>query len=373
MAIVELKNVVKNYSPRGEGPNAVDDFNLTTRDGEFVVLVGPSGCGKTTTMRMIAGLESVTSGSINIGGRDVSDVPPKLRDIAMVFQSYALYPHMTVFENMAFALQLRKVARAEIERRVGEAARVLDIEHLLERKPRALSGGQRQRVALGRAIVRQPQVFLMDEPLSNLDAKLRVDTRAEIVKLHRKLGVTTFYVTHDQVEAMTMGQRIVVMNGGRIQQVDTPQALYEAPLNMFVAGFIGTPSMNFLKMDIGADGRSLAGREVRLRAGETRAAGLAGRSGQVVAGVRPEHLRWCEPGTGDGMANHLSGRIEVVEPLGAVTLVQVDVAGQRVTAQLDGHLALEMGQPIELSCASDAVHLFDPQSERALGLPLRMD
>lgn len=374
MAIVELKSVVKNYGGKHPTANAVDNFNLTTRDGEFVVLVGPSGCGKTTTMRMIAGLETMTSGSISIGGRNVSNMQPKHRDIAMVFQSYALYPHMTVFENMAFALRLKKTPNAEIDQRVQDVAKVLDIHHLLERKPRALSGGQRQRVALGRAIVRQPQVFLMDEPLSNLDAKLRVETRAEIIKLHRKLGVTTFYVTHDQVEAMTMGQRIVVMLDGHIQQIDTPHALYETPVNMFVAGFIGTPSMNFLTVDVAGDERSLSSDSVRLRAGESRGVGLAGKAGgKVVVGVRPEHLHWCEPGDESGAVNHLSGLVEVVEPLGSVTIVQVDVNGQRITAQLDSHLHIEMGQPIALSCGSNALHLFDPQTERALGLPVKVD
>jgi multiple sugar transport system ATP-binding protein len=370
MAIVELKGVVKNYGSGKQAiDHAVDDFNLTTRDGEFVVLVGPSGCGKTTTMRMIAGLEDLTGGSISIGGRDVSDVAPKDRDIAMVFQSYALYPHMTVFANMAFALRLKKLPQAEIDKRVHEAAKVLDIDHLLQRKPRALSGGQRQRVALGRAIVRQPQVFLMDEPLSNLDAKLRVETRAQIIKLHRALGVTTFYVTHDQVEAMTMGQRIVVMLDGRIQQIDTPHALYARPANQFVAGFIGTPSMNFLTVAVGADERTLQGDGCRFRIGEVRAPGLAGKAGaQVVVGVRPEHLKWCDADDAQ-IANHLRGQIDVVEPLGSVTMVQVDINGQRVTAQLDSAIPLEMGQPIALTCASEALHLFDAQTGAALGLP----
>src|SRR5699024_3220254 len=251
MAVVELRHVGKRFVT-GMRP-AVDDFNLVTEDGEFIVLVGPSGCGKTTTMRMMAGLEQHTEGNIVIGGRDVGDVAPKDRDIAMVFQSYALYPHMSVRGNMAFSLKLKKYDKADIDKRVNEAAKVLGIEELLSRKPKALSGGQRQRVALGRAIVRQPQVFLMDEPLSNLDAKLRVDMRAEIVKLHRQLGVTTFYVTHDQVEAMTMGQRIAVMCDGVVQQLDTPNNLYEKPANVFVAGFIGTPSMNLLRAAVDGD------------------------------------------------------------------------------------------------------------------------
>ena len=243
MSSISLKNVYKIFE---DGTTAVNDFNLEISDREFIILVGPSGCGKSTTLRMIAGLEDITKGELKIGDRVVNDVAPKDRDIAMVFQSYALYPHMTVYKNMAFGLELRKVPKDEIDRRVREAAKVLDIEHLLKRKPRALSGGQRQRVALGRAMVRSPSVFLLDEPLSNLDAKLRTTMRTEIKKLHQRLGTTFIYVTHDQTEAMTMGDRIVVMKDGVIQQVDTPQNLYKHPLNMFVAGFIGSPQMNFL-------------------------------------------------------------------------------------------------------------------------------
>ncbi|WP_106476001.1 ABC transporter ATP-binding protein [Phytohalomonas tamaricis] len=373
MAIVELKNVVKNYGGHKgskDSANAVENFNLLTEDGEFVVLVGPSGCGKSTTMRMIAGLENNTGGEIRISGRDVSAVPPKDRDIAMVFQSYALYPHMSVFENMAFSLRLKKTPNDEVKRRVNEAASILNIEHLLERKPRALSGGQRQRVALGRAIVRQPQVFLMDEPLSNLDAKLRVDMRAEIVKLHRKLGVTTFYVTHDQVEAMTMGQRIVVMLDGKIQQVDTPQNLYERPNNMFVAGFIGTPSMNFLRAKIASDRRALEGESFRFKAEGARGTALdTHTANEVWVGVRPEHLRYVEDsGHGAGLENMMRGTIEVVEPLGAVTMVQVQIDDARVTAQLDSHVQVTLGETITLACAGEKLHLFDADSEQALGL-----
>jgi multiple sugar transport system ATP-binding protein len=250
MAKVRLEHVWKRFGK----VVAVKDFNLETEDGEFVVFVGPSGCGKTTTLRMIAGLEEISEGRIYIGDRLVNDVPPKDRDIAMVFQNYALYPHMNVYENMAFGLRLRRYPKDEIDRRVKEAARILKIEHLLNRKPRELSGGQRQRVAMGRAIVREPKVFLMDEPLSNLDAKLRVEMRAEIAKLQRRLGVTTIYVTHDQVEAMTLGHRIVVMKDGEIQQVDTPLNLYDFPANRFVAGFIGSPSMNFIRAHVEAQG-----------------------------------------------------------------------------------------------------------------------
>ena len=372
MAIVELKNVIKNYADSRGGKraeaaeNAVDSFNLTTRDGEFIVLVGPSGCGKTTTMRMIAGLESLSGGSISIDGRDVSNVAPKDRDIAMVFQSYALYPHMSVFENMAFALRLKKLPDAEISARVQEAAKVLDIAHLLERKPRALSGGQRQRVALGRAIVRQPQVFLMDEPLSNLDAKLRVDTRAEIVKLHRKLGVTTFYVTHDQVEAMTMGQRIVVMLNGRVQQIDTPQRLYEWPSNVFVAGFIGTPSMNFLRGKTGVDPRTLQDAHFALTLRGAAGDALAAHSAtDAVIGVRPEHLSYLS--TDDPITeNVLSGTVEVVEPLGSVTIIQVMVGPHKITAQIKSHLTVAIGDAIRLRCRTDKLHVFDATSELSL-------
>jgi multiple sugar transport system ATP-binding protein len=366
MAIVELKGIVKNYGGKDGADNAVDDFNLVTRDGEFIVLVGPSGCGKTTTMRMIAGLESISGGSISIDGRDVSDVAPKDRDIAMVFQSYALYPHMSVFENMAFALRLKKLPDTEITARVQEAAKVLDIAHLLERKPRALSGGQRQRVALGRAIVRQPQVFLMDEPLSNLDAKLRVDTRAEIVKLHRKLRVTTFYVTHDQVEAMTMGQRIVVMLNGKIQQIDTPQRLYEWPANIFVAGFIGTPSMNFLRGKVASDRRTLSDEHFSLTLTGPRGDALAAHAGtEAIIGVRPEHLSYL---AADDPFNEnvLAGVIEVVEPLGSVTMIQVKVGPHRVTAQIESHLTVAMGDAVRLRCRTDKLQVFDAASEQSL-------
>ena len=261
VAIVEIANVSKRYGD----VQAVQDFNLTTRDGEFVVLVGPSGCGKTTTMRMIAGLESVTEGSIRIGGKDVVGMIPKERDVAMVFQNYALFPHMNVFGNLSFGMRLRKVPKQTIEEEVRRAAKILNIEHLLARRPRELSGGERQRVALGRAIVRQPKVFLMDEPLSNIDAKLRVEMRAEISKLQRRLAVTTFYVTHDQVEALSMGDRVVVMLNGRIQQVGTPKELFNTPINRFVAGFIGSPSMNFVRARVDAGGAVFAGEDFRLQ------------------------------------------------------------------------------------------------------------
>ena len=303
----------RNFVGRGVARTlAVTDFNLTTEDGEFIVLVGPSGCGKTTTMRMIAGLEEHTQGTIEIAGRDVTGVAPKDRDIAMVFQSYALYPHMSVRDNMAFSLKLKKYAKADIKQRVEDAAEVLGITGLLDRKPRALSGGQRQRVALGRAIVRQPQVFLMDEPLSNLDAKLRVDMRAEIIKLHRKLGVTTFYVTHDQTEAMTMGQRIAVMKDGIVQQIDTPNNLYQQPANVFVGGFIGTPAMNILAADVADGSMTGEGFTLTLDAAHKDAAGARDR---LTVGIRPEHLHLAdenadvEAGT---KGSRLRGEVEVV-------------------------------------------------------------
>lgn len=359
MAIVELKNVAKQYGSSGN--NAVDNFNLVTRDGEFVVLVGPSGCGKSTTMRMIAGLERNTEGEILISGKDVSQVPPKERDIAMVFQSYALYPHMSVAENMAFSLKLKKRPAEEIKQKIDEAAQTLGIQHLLERKPRELSGGQRQRVALGRAIVRNPQVFLMDEPLSNLDAKLRVDMRAEIVKLHKRLNVTTFYVTHDQVEAMTMGERIVVMKDGEIQQIDTPINLYEFPANRFVAGFIGNPSMNFLRATQ-SDG-SVSGNGYRMALNATLREATASHGGDIWVGVRPEHLRIVE-GEAD---NRIEGTVEVVETLGAVTMVQISVGEHLVSAQLPGHRQIAIGETLTLTCDSDKLHLFDTESELAIG------
>jgi len=369
MAIVELKNVAKNYAQglvaKGKSDssnNAVDNFNLVTRDGEFVVLVGPSGCGKSTTMRMIAGLERNTEGEILISGRDVSQVPPKERDIAMVFQSYALYPHMSVAENMGFSLKLKKRPAEEIKAKIEEAAETLGIQALLDRKPRELSGGQRQRVALGRAIVRDPQVFLMDEPLSNLDAKLRVDMRAEIVKLHKRLNVTTFYVTHDQVEAMTMGERIVVMKDGRIQQIDTPINLYDFPANRFVAGFIGNPSMNFLRAKHTDGVVSGDGYRLSLDGGHRPVVASRG-IGDVWVGIRPEHLRLS-----DGTAtNRVEGAVDVVETLGAVTMVQLSVGEHSVTAQLPGHHKVEIGDSLTLACDSDKLHLFDSESELAIG------
>jgi multiple sugar transport system ATP-binding protein len=362
MAIVELTKVMKKY---GE-VLAVEDFNLTTTEGEFVVLVGPSGCGKTTTMRMIAGLETVTAGEIRIAGKNVVGMIPRERDVAMVFQNYALFPHMNVFGNMSFGLRLRKLPREQIESRVREAASILGIQHLLERKPKELSGGERQRVALGRAIVREPQVFLMDEPLSNIDAKLRVEMRAEIIKLQRRLGVTTFYVTHDQVEALSMGDRIVVMSKGRVQQVGTPKELYSTPGNRFVAGFIGSPSMNFFRMEVGDNGALSAGENFRVtlpkRLSESvRTKGLH----EVILGVRPEHLRLVSDG---GAENPIPGVIDVVEPQGSTTILQVSVgADTKMIAQVSEQWGRQAGERLQLSIPPEAIHLFEPETDVRVG------
>ena len=317
MASISLKGIYKIYP--GD-VTAVSDFNLEIEDKEFIILVGPSGCGKSTTLRMIAGLEEISKGELYIGDRLVNDVPPKDRDIAMVFQNYALYPHMTVYKNMAFGLELRKTPKDEIDKRVREAARVLDIEHLLDRKPKALSGGQRQRVALGRAMVRNPAVFLLDEPLSNLDAKLRTSMRTEIIKLHQKLGTTFIYVTHDQTEAMTMGDRIVVMKDGLIQQVDTPQNLYDYPCNMFVGGFIGSPQMNFLDATLVKEGSNYyvdLGGDKLLIAPEKVTSALDAYVGKAIkAGIRPEDIKDDE----EFMEKHkdatITAHVEVSELMG---------------------------------------------------------
>jgi multiple sugar transport system ATP-binding protein len=366
MATVTFENVNKMYGDF----QAVKDLNLEIGDGEFMVLVGPSGCGKTTSLRMIAGLEEITSGTLRIGDRVVNDVPPKDRDIAMVFQSYALYPHMSVRENLAFGLKLRKVPKAEIERRVSETAETIQLGKLLDRKPKELSGGQRQRVALGRAIVREPAVFLMDEPLSNLDAKLRVQTRAEIARLHQRLKTTIVYVTHDQVEAMTMGSRIAVMNDGLMQQVGTPQVLYDTPINRFVAGFIGSPSMNFTEvhMDGSGDGARLAGPadwSIPLPTKYREAA--APRSGKtLIAGFRPEHLDIGEAGSGLGS---FRARADVVEYLGNEELLHVSAAGQDVVAIVDSSHRVRPGDIVNLVLPLDKLHLFDGES----GLTLAPD
>ncbi|HSZ76749.1 MAG TPA: ABC transporter ATP-binding protein [Chthoniobacterales bacterium] len=362
MAIVELSKVSKKYGD----VLALRDFNLTTGDGEFVVLVGPSGCGKTTTMRMIAGLETVTEGEIKIGGKNVVGMIPRERDVAMVFQNYALFPHLNVFGNLSFGLRLRKVPKEQVAEKVRSVAKVLDIEHLLERKPKELSGGERQRVALGRAIVREPKVFLMDEPLSNIDAKLRVEMRAEIIKLQRRLGVTTFYVTHDQVEALSMGDRIVVMSKGLVQQVGTPKELYNAPINRYVAGFIGSPSMNFMKGHLNGDGTVSAGENVRLVLPEIRAAAVA-RSGieEVWIGIRPEHLV-IERNPDSVTRNVIKGIVEVVEPQGGTTILQINIGQEKkIIAQINEQWGREAGEKLTLTVASELIHLFDPKTEQA--------
>ncbi|HEY0792471.1 MAG TPA: ABC transporter ATP-binding protein [Chthoniobacterales bacterium] len=361
MAIVELSHVAKRYGD----VVAVRDFNLTTRDGEFVVLVGPSGCGKTTTMRMIAGLETVTEGEIRIGGKNVVGMIPRERDVAMVFQNYALFPHLNVFGNLSFGLRLRKFPKERVAETVRSAARTLEIEHLLERKPKELSGGERQRVALGRAIVREPKVFLMDEPLSNIDAKLRVDMRAEIIKLQRRLGVTTFYVTHDQVEALSMGDRIVVMSHGLVQQVGTPKELYNSPINRYVAGFIGSPSMNFLRAHINADGTVFSGDNVCLVLPEKHPA-LVTRNGiqEAWVGVRPEHLV-IERNPDRGTRNVIRGTVEVVEPQGATTILQINIGQEKkIIAQINEQWGREPGEKLTLTVSSELIHVFDSKTDQ---------
>jgi len=367
MAKVLLKNVFKIYPGAGE---VVANFNLEVLDREFVVLLGPSGCGKTTTLRMVAGLEEISKGEISIDGLVVNDVPPKDRDIAMVFQNYALYPHMTVYENMAFGLKLRKYPKEEIDQRVKEAADILSLTDYLDRKPRVLSGGERQRVALGRAIVRKPKVFLFDEPLSNLDAKLRVQTRAEISKLHHRLQATIVYVTHDQTEAMTMGDRIVVMNKGKVQQVANPQTLYNSPVNRFVAGFIGTPPMNFIEGDIvnrkgGIHFTTEEGIQVRVM-DESVEALKSYVDKTVLMGIRPENIHdklYASNATPD---NTVTARVEVVEPLGSTTYLYVTVGRTPLVAQVHANDQVEVNQDIDLVFDMSKVHIFDLQSEEAV-------
>ncbi len=365
MARVYLEKVSKYFG----NVVAVKDFHLEIKDREFLVLVGPSGCGKSTTLRMVAGLEEANEGNIYIGDRLVNDVPPKDRDIAMVFQNYALYPHMNVYENMSFGLRLRKVPRQEIDRRVKEAAEILGIGQLLKRRPKELSGGQRQRVALGRAIVREPQVFLMDEPLSNLDAKLRVQMRTELSKLHQRLKTTVIYVTHDQTEAMTMGDRIVVMKDGYIQQVATPQELYDYPANMFVAGFIGLPPMNFIPCQLAAEenGLYLKNNYIRLRAPKDREGKLKAHAGrEVVLGVRPEDLH-LEPAFLETCRDSLiSATVEVVEPMGAEVFLYLSTGKHSFTARVDGRTGVRVGENLMIALDMDRIHLFDRETEQAI-------
>jgi multiple sugar transport system ATP-binding protein len=362
MSKVRLENVSKHFGD----VIAVRDFNLSIEDREFIVLVGPSGCGKTTTLRMVAGLETITSGNIYIRDRLINRLPPKERDIAMVFQNYALYPHMTVFENMAFGLEMRGTPKDEIRRRVYEAAQILGIEDLLDRKPKQLSGGQRQRVAVGRAIVRKPEVFLFDEPLSNLDAKLRVQTRVELKKLHERLEATAIYVTHDQVEAMTMGDRIVVMNEGVIQQVGSPLELYNYPKNKFVASFIGSPAMNFFEAELRASGEKLfiETPSFRLQLPERHARNLQSYNHRrVIVGIRPEDLMET--------AEHVPGRtieviVEIIEPIGSETYIDVKAGEIPLVARVGRRTVVRKGQNFILEPIPERVHIFDMDTEEAL-------
>jgi multiple sugar transport system ATP-binding protein len=390
MAGVTLRNLQKSFTDPVSKKNvkAVDDLNLQINDGEFLVLVGPSGCGKTTALRMIAGLEEPTGGEILIGTRTVNDVPPRDRNIAMVFQSYALYPHMSVYDNMAFGLRLRRLPgkiqqllqgaktaqiKAEIDSKVTDTAKMLGLTDYLQRKPKQLSGGQRQRVALGRAIVREPQVFLMDEPLSNLDAKLRVQTRADLIKLHRQLGITTVYVTHDQVEAMTMGQRIAVMKDGVLQQCDTPLTLYHSPANMFVAGFLGTPGMNFVtgarvtksETGYGVDAGDFRVQLSSERIGE-RLSPYVG--AEVVVGIRPQSLypTSAAPASVAAQGNKMRATVEVIEPMGAVSTVFLQLDRVSLVAEMDADAAPTEGQTFDMLLDAAAIHLFDPSTEKAL-------
>ncbi len=366
MAEVKFKKVSKEF--RG-GVEAAQDINLTVKDKEFMVLVGPSGCGKSTTLRMVAGLETITEGEIYIGDKRMNGVPPKNRDIAMVFQNYALYPHMSVYDNMAFGLKLRKVPKDEIRKRVEEAADILSISPLLERRPKALSGGQRQRVALGRAIVRKPKVFLLDEPLSNLDAKLRVQMRSELSKLHHRLQATMIYVTHDQVEAMTMGDRITVLNEGAIQQVDTPINLYNNPANRFVAGFIGSPSMNFLPATLQGEDSDyyVDGEGFHLKLPETKYDSLASLEGEkVIFGIRPEDIsdRLFVP---DADADTVAEvEVEVIEPLGADAYLQLNLGGKSITARVEEYDQAEVNQEINVVFNMGKSKIFDSKTKKVI-------
>ena len=377
MAGLQLKGIYKKYPG---GVVAVSDVNLEIRDKEFIVLVGPSGCGKSTTLRMIAGLEEISEGELYIGDRLVNDIAPKDRDIAMVFQNYALYPHMTVFDNMAFGLKLRKVPKDEIERKVNEAAKILDLTHLLDRKPKAMSGGQRQRVALGRAIVRSPKVFLLDEPLSNLDAKLRAQMRTEISKIHKKLGTTFIYVTHDQTEAMTMGDRIVCMKDGFVQQVDTPQNLYENPVNKFVAGFLGSPQMNFidavLKEEYGQyivefgseDTKSSRGVKYQIIVPEAKVnddlSNYVGK--EIILGVRPESIHDEEMFISNATTGIIDANVEITELMGAETFLYLNCEGISLTARVDPRSTARPGDDIKVAIDPNKIHIFDKETENAI-------
>ena len=378
MATVQFENVTKRF---GDQIAAVRDLNLDVAEGEFVIFVGPSGCGKTTALRMVAGLEEITDGRVRIGERVVNDLPPTERDVAMVFQNYALYPHMSVYDNIAFPLRQQKVRKQEVGKRVDDVARLLSIDELLQRRPRELSGGQRQRVAIGRALVRRPQVFLMDEPLSNLDAKLRVQMRAELISLHHRVGITTVYVTHDQTEAMTLGDRVVVMNKGLVQQVDTPERLYRQPANTFVAGFIGSPAMNFLEGTLQGDKVALGPHTLALP--DVLRRNAARTTGDVIVGVRPEDFVLGADGAGS-----IAAEVQVSEHLGPEVLVHARAAGLRVAkigergaksddeesgdlgdavvARFDSGFSAAAGTAISLSIDSSRIQLFDPESGESL-------
>lgn len=369
MANLTFKNIYKIYP--GD-VTAVKDFNLEIEDKEFVVLVGPSGCGKSTTLRMVAGLEEISKGELYIGDRLVNNIAPKDRDIAMVFQNYALYPHMSVYDNMAFGLKLRKVPKVEIDRKVKEAAKILGIEQLLDRKPKALSGGQRQRVALGRAIVREPKVFLMDEPLSNLDAKLRVQTRTEIIKLHKKLQTTFIYVTHDQTEAMTMGDRIVVMKDGVIQQAATPQEVYEKPANVFVAGFIGSPQMNFIDAvvegnDINDYHLKFGNVTIKLPEGKARIVKEKGYFGkQIILGIRPEDIHDERVFIESSQDSVVNAKVEVTEMMGSETYLYINIEGNNAIARVDSRTHVKHGDTVKLAFDKNRIHLFDKETELSI-------
>ena len=367
MASLSLKNICKVYP---NGFEAVKNFNLEIADKEFIIFVGPSGCGKSTTLRMIAGLEDISSGELKIGDRVVNDVEPKDRDIAMVFQNYALYPHMTVYDNMAFGLKLRKVPKDEIDKMVKEAAKILDLTQLLDRKPKALSGGQRQRVAMGRAIVRNPKVFLMDEPLSNLDAKLRVQMRIEIAKLHQRLGTTIIYVTHDQTEAMTLGTRIVVMKDGVVQQVDSPTNLYSKPGNLFVAGFIGSPQMNFLDAVVRINGTAVtlevAGQSIPLPPAKAKKLIDGGYNGKtVVMGIRPEDVYDSEMFIETAKCV-FSSTIKVYELLGAEVFLYFDLGEFPMTARVDPRSNARPGDTVRFAFDVEKIHVFDKETEQVI-------
>ncbi|WP_342537053.1 sn-glycerol-3-phosphate ABC transporter ATP-binding protein UgpC [Sporosarcina sp. FSL K6-3508] len=367
MAELSLNNIYKIYDGN---VTAVEDFNLQIEDKEFIVFVGPSGCGKSTTLRMIAGLEEISKGDFYIDDKRVNDVDPKNRDIAMVFQNYALYPHMTVYDNMAFALKLRKVPKTEIDKRVENAANILGLTDYLKRKPKALSGGQRQRVALGRAIVRDAKVFLMDEPLSNLDAKLRMQMRAEIIKLHQRLQTTTIYVTHDQTEALTMATRIVVMKDGKIMQIGTPKEVYENPENVFVAGFIGSPPMNFFQGELNNGTLQIGSISLDIpedKMSYLRKAGYEGKS--VLMGVRPEDIYHVPSSTAIPQKNTFDANISVSELLGSEIIVYSDLEGQEFIARLDSELNIKSGNLMTMTFDMSKVHFFDVITEGRILLP----